>query len=100
MSTKSKFNCPIHNQGISNIEDEIIRGTFKKYDRGMSSIVSEQFKMRKPLNCDTEVFCGWFIARVYVGNRLVGRYKFDCTSFDVPYFTEDGNEQTRVTKIS
>jgi hypothetical protein len=56
--------------------------------------------MRKPLNCNQEVFCGWFTARIYVGNQLVGRYKFDCTSFDVPYFTEDGNEQTKVTKIS
>lgn len=98
--TKSRFARSIHNQGISNIEDDIIRGTFPKYDRGMSSIITEQFKMRKPMNCNQEIFCGWFTARIYVGNRLEGRYKFDCTSFDVPYFTEDGNEQTKVTKIN
>ena len=96
---KSRKQHESHNKGISNIEDDIIRGTFKKYDRGMSSIIDEQFKMRKPANCDCEVFCGWFTARIYVGNHMVGRYKFDCTSFDVPYFTADGNEQTRVTKI-
>ena len=86
--------------GISNVEDDIIRGTFPKYDRGMSSIIQEDYKTCKPSNCDCEVFCGWFIARIYVGNCLVGRYKFDCTSFNVPYFTEDGNEQTKVTKLS
>ena len=96
---KSRFNQQRNNQGISNIEDDIIRGTFPKYDKGMSSIVDEQFKMCKPSNCDSEVFCGWFVARIYVGNHLVGRYKFDCTSFDVPYFTVDGNEHTQVTKI-
>ena len=97
---KSRINKQKHSNGISNIEDDIIRGWFKNYDRGMSTIVDEEFKMRKPANCDNEVFCGWFIVRIYVGNNLVGRYKFDCTSFDVPYFTEDGNEQTKVTKLS
>ena len=96
---KSRVNHKKVNQGITNIEDDIIRGTFPKYDKGMSSIIEENYKTRKPLNCDCEVFCGWFTARIYVGNHMVGRYKFDCTSFDVPYFTADGNEQTKVAKI-
>ena len=87
------------NNSIGVIEDEIIRGKFRNYDKRMSSIVEENYKMRKPLNCDCEVFCGWFVARIYVKNKLIGKYKFDCSSFDVPYFTADGNETTRITKV-
>lgn len=85
------------NQGISNIEDDIIRGSFKNYDRGMSNIMDEHFKMRHPSNCESEVFCGWFIARIYVKNKLVGRYKFDCTEYDVPFFM--GYENIHITKL-
>ena len=96
---KSRFSRQNRNQGITSIEDDVIRGTFKNYDKNMSTITEEEFKMCKPTNCDSEVFCGWFKVRIYVAGKLMGHYKFDCTSFNVPYFTEDGNEQTKVTKI-
>lgn len=95
---KSKYSSPIRNLGITNIEDDIIRGSFKNYNKSMSTIVEENFKMSKPSNCNGEVFCGWFTARIYVGNQLLGRYKFDCTEYDVPRFI--GNEDIHVTKLS
>ena len=97
MNSKSRISSQKHNQGITNIEDEIIRGMFKNYDKGMSTITDELFKMRKPANCDNEVFCGWFKVRIYVGNRCMGVYKFDCTEYDVPMFM--GPEDMHVTKI-
>ena len=95
--SKLYLNNQKKNQGISNFEDEIIRGTFKKYDKGMSTIIDGDFKTRKPSNCDCEIFCGWFVARIYVGNNCVGKYKFDCTEYDVPFFK--GPEEIHVTKL-
>lgn len=85
------------NLGICNYEDEIIRGQFKNYNKSMSSIIDEHKKFSSPSNCDGSVFCGWFVARIYVGDRFVGKYKFDCTEYDTPRFV--GYEDMHVTKV-
>lgn len=93
----SRQNHKNPNLGICNYEDEIIRGQFKNYDKGMSSILDEYKKFSHPTNCDGEVFCGWFVARIYIGNRIVGIYKFDCTEYDTCRFI--GHEDIHITKV-
>ena len=63
--------------------DEIIKSvaTFKHYNNVLSEIVSEDYKEIKGHGLEKPLFCGEFTAKIYIGQQIVGTYKFDCKHF-------------------
>lgn len=63
--------------------DEIIKSvqSFKHYNNVLSEIVSEDYKEIKGHGLEKPLFCGEFTAKIYIGQRIVGTYKFDCKHF-------------------
>ena len=78
--------------------DNYIRGFFKHYNTEMTEVVSENAVWRKPKGFDERIFCGTFVAKVYVGMKVMGTYKFDCTDFNAPVVPD--NARVRLTKIA
>lgn len=63
--------------------DEIIRSikTFKRYNNVLSEIVSEEYREIKGNGLEKPLFCGEFVAKIYIGQNIIGTYKFDCRHF-------------------
>lgn len=63
--------------------DEVIRTvkTFRNYNRFSSEILSEKFEEINDRQLATPLFCGVFIAKIYVGNQVIGTYEFDCRHY-------------------
>lgn len=63
--------------------DEIIRRVkaFRNYNQRSSEIVSENFSECKDRRLAEPLFCGTFVAKLYVGNQIMGTYSFDCRHF-------------------
>ena len=78
--------------------DDYIRSFFKKYNNEMTEIVSENSVWRKPKGFTERIFCGEFIAKVYVGMKIMGTYKFDCSDFNAMNVPNDA--RVRLTKIA
>ena len=79
--------------------DNAIRSfkAFKHYNNVMTDIVSETSVWRKPIGFDDKIFCGTFIAKVYVGNEKIGTYKFDCTDFNAKCVPDDA--RVKVSRV-
>ncbi len=60
--------------------DDAIRmvDTFKRYNTELTEIVSDDNTFKTIKGVEGKVFCGTFIAKVYIGTRIIGTYKFDC----------------------
>jgi len=80
--------------------DDIIRSvsSFKKYNNVLTDIIEESSVWRKPVGCIEQVFCGTFVAKVYVGQQIKGTYKFDCTDFNAKVIPD--NARVRLTKVA
>ena len=80
--------------------DDIIRSvsTFKKYNNVLTDIVNEDSVWRKPVGCDEKIFCGTFTAKVYIGQQIIGTYKFDCTDFNAKVIPDSA--RVRLTKVA
>lgn len=63
--------------------DEVIRtvSTFKNYNEVMSEVVSEDYRTVKIRGMEEPIFCGTFVAKIYIGQRIIGTYKFDCEHY-------------------
>lgn len=63
--------------------DEIIRRvkTFRKYNQRSSEIITEDFAEYKDRQLDEPLYCGVFVAKIYIGNQYMGKYRFDCRHF-------------------
>ena len=63
--------------------DEVIRqvSTFKRYNNVLTEIVSEDYREIKDKCLEKPLFCGTFIAKVFIGQKIIGTYKFDCTHY-------------------
>lgn len=68
---------------ITEHHDEIIRRVkaFRNYDRICSEIVSENDAVCNDRRLLKPIYCGVFTAKVYVNNRILGTYTFDCRHF-------------------
>lgn len=79
--------------------DEIIKSvaTFKHYNNVLSEIVSEDYKEIKGHGLEKPLFCGEFTAKIYIGQRIVGTYNFDCKHFR--NFTQLDRLTPKLTKI-
>lgn len=79
--------------------DDAIRsvGAFRKYNNEMTEIVSEDAAWKKPKGFDEKIFCGTFVAKVYVGNAIKGTYRFDCTDFGRNVISDDA--RVRLSKV-
>ncbi|MBQ2440681.1 MAG: hypothetical protein II502_00635 [Paludibacteraceae bacterium] len=73
--------------------DDAIRmiDTFKKYNIEMTEILEDDNTFRTIKGADGKIFCGTFIAKVYVGTKPIGTYKFDCRHW-VNILTLTGNQ--------
>ena len=63
--------------------DEIIRRVkaFRKYNQRSSEILDEDFSECKDRRLEEPIYCGVFVAKIYVGNQIMGTYRFDCRHF-------------------
>lgn len=52
--------------------------TFKKYNTELTEIIEDDNIFIGVRGFDERVFCGTFIAKVFIGTRPIGIYKFDC----------------------
>lgn len=61
--------------------DEIIRSVkaFKKYNEILTEVVSEQYGVVRNRNLEKPLYCGKFVAKIYIGQHIFGVYEFDCT---------------------
>ena len=68
---------------VSKQNDEVIRSvsTFKKYNDELTEVVEEYPAEISGHGLERPLYCGIFIAKVYVGQRIIGTYKFDCRHF-------------------
>lgn len=68
---------------ITKEQDGIIRSvkTFKKYNDVLSDIVSEEPNYVNGRGLEKPLFCGVFTAKIYIGQQIIGTYKFDCSHF-------------------
>lgn len=92
----------IKNQGAMKVmkhNDDIIRSVkeFKKYNNVMSEIVEETAAWKKPKGFQEKIFCGTFVAKVYIGNTIKGTYRFDCTDFGHNIVSD--NARIRLSKV-
>ncbi|MBQ2440807.1 MAG: hypothetical protein II502_01275 [Paludibacteraceae bacterium] len=80
--------------------DIVIRSinAFKKYNDVLTDIIEETSVWRKPVGCVEQIFCGTFVAKVYVGQQIKGTYKFDCTDFNAKRIPD--NARVRLTKVA
>ena len=80
--------------------DEVIRSisTFKHYNNELTEILTEKTFFRKPKGFVEKIFCGTFTAKVYIGQKIIGTYRFDCTDFDRDIIPD--NARYRVSKVS
>lgn len=83
---------------VMTYNDDCIRSFFKKYNNEMTEILTEKTFFRKPKGFTEKIFCGTFTAKVYVGMKVMGTYKFDCTDFDAAVVPD--NARIRLTKIA
>ena len=59
--------------------DNAIRMTsLKAYNRVMSEVVSDTDEFTVIKGVEGNVYCGKFIAVIYIGTKRLGRYEFDC----------------------
>lgn len=63
--------------------DEVIRTvrTFKKYNQRCSEIISEDYQEINDRRLEKPLFCGVFTAKIYIGNQIMGKYRFDCRHY-------------------
>ena len=52
--------------------------TFKRYNTELTEILEDDNCFRNIKGVDGKVFCGTFTAKVFVGVKPIGIYKFDC----------------------
>ena len=79
--------------------DDVIRSisTFKKYNDVLTEIINDNMRFRKPKGFVEKIFCGTFTAKVYIGQQIIGTYRFDCTDFDREIIPD--NARYRVSKV-
>ena len=60
--------------------DDAIRmiDTFKRYNTELTEIIEDDNTFRTIKGVDGKVFCGTFTAKVFIGTKPIGVYKFDC----------------------
>ncbi len=60
--------------------DDAIRmiDTFKRYNTELTEIMEDDNTFRNIKGVEGKVFCGTFTAKVFVGTKPIGIYKFDC----------------------
>ena len=60
--------------------DEVIRTVkaFRNYNQRSSEILSENYREVTDRQLEKPLFCGSFIAKIYVGNQVMGIYEFNC----------------------
>lgn len=83
---------------VCKYNDDFIRTFFKRYNNEMTDVVSETTKWNKPKGFVEKIFCGVFVAKVYVGQRIMGTYRFDCSEFAERIISD--NARVRLTKVS
>ena len=64
----------------------------------LTRTLEENSVWRKPVGCIEQIFCGTFVAKVYVGQQIKGTYKFDCTDFNAKVIPD--NARVRLTKVA
>ena len=79
--------------------DSIIRSvqSFKKYNHVLSEVVDETFCEVKSPYLEQPLFCGIFTAKIYIGQKIIGTYQFDCRHFK--RFMECDKFIPKVTRI-
>ena len=84
---------------IEDYNDEIIRRvkTFRNYNQRSSELVREDYAVCKDRRLAEPIFCGTFDVKIYVGNQVMGIYRFDCRHFR--NFMEYDELLPRLTKI-
>lgn len=61
--------------------DNIIRmvDTFKRYNPDLTEILEDNNLFNTIKGVEGKVYCGTFTARIYMRERCVGTYQFDCS---------------------
>ena len=81
--------------------DDAIRmiDTFKRYNTELTEIVSDDNTFKTIKGVEGKVFCGTFIAKVYLGTRPLGTYKFDCRHWANILTLTDRQMKPRLTAL-
>ena len=63
--------------------DEVIKSVkaFKNYNKRLSEVVSEDYSEYKDRYLEKPLYCGVFVAKIYIGNTIFGTYEFDCRHY-------------------
>lgn len=79
--------------------DSVIRSVsaFKKYNNVLSEVVDETYCEVKSHLLEKPIFCGVFTAKIYIGQKIIGTYQFDCRHFK--RFMECENFVPKVTRV-
>ena len=72
---------------------------FKKYNTELTDIIEEENVFRTIRGVEDKVFCGTFTAKVYIGTKPIGIYKFDCRHWADILKLTDQQMKPRITQV-
>lgn len=73
--------------------------TFKHYNTELTEILEDDNCFRTIKGVDGKVFCGTFTAKVFVGVKPIGIYKFDCRHWANILRLSDRELKPKLTQI-
>lgn len=72
---------------------------FKHYNQFMTEIIEDSDTFKTIRGVEGKMYCGTFTAKVYVGTRPIGTYKFDCRHWADVLTLSDRAMKPRITKV-
>ena len=86
---------------VMNHNDNAIRmiDTFKRYNTELTEIIEDDNTFRTINGVEGKVFCGTFTAKVFIGTKPIGVYKFDCRHWRDILKLSDHEMKPRLTLV-